>query len=158
MILNINTTEAQEGRLSNGIFKVGNVNYSVRIMGSQESDSNIFISSEGNSEKILKIEKDHKEARESIPRWFLTINNDEILKVKRSILGDSARIQITFYFDKNAKLFDLRYMFAKADNITVEQFKELDQQVRKTARGSISIPRSFNKDYYPYVMRSFNFK
>ncbi|MDR2270384.1 MAG: hypothetical protein LBF27_05695 [Sphingobacterium sp.] len=133
----------------NGNLKVGSVNYSVRT---RDNSTAILISGRDVSHRTWNIARNNPK-KDVIPKSELKLNVSELTKLKNEILGNNTTITVRFYFDTDEKLMGLEYDLWKESNITLDQFKRFDQEIRKIVKGSLI--RSFDySTYLPYVVRS----
>lgn len=138
--------KAQEKKLSNGNLKVGHVDYSIRM---KSSSSQIYISHEDVSTKIWNLSRANPE-KDVIPKSELKLNVQDLLKVKKQILGNNIGITVIFYFNTDENLMGIAYNLRKTSNITVEQFEKFDQAMHNTVKGALI--KSFDySNYLPYV-------
>ncbi|MDR2270379.1 MAG: hypothetical protein LBF27_05670 [Sphingobacterium sp.] len=141
--------KAQQAKLSNGNLRVGTINYSVSV----DDESTLILI---NTDEIFSITRNlalKNPGKDVIPRSELKLNIPELTKIKNETIGANKLITVRFYFDTNEKLMGLAYDVNKKNDLTVEQFKKFDKEIRKTVKGSLA--RSFDySTYLPYVVRS----
>ena len=145
---------AQESKLAKGILQVGKVKYSVSI---DETSPLILIGTEDIFDKTINFTKANP-GKHFMPSNYLALNVADLLRIKREILGEDVRISVRFFCSADGRLIDLAYDLRKEKNITVNQFKKLDQQIRENFRGSIPLSEKLQQNYMPYIGRTIIFK
>ncbi len=141
---------AQNKWLSEGTLKVGSITYEIRA---GRGNQIINITNVDNFQKLKNLDREYKDKSEIIPISAVSVNESELLKIKRDIVGYKLEIGVKFYVNTKNQLFDLSYTLAKGNNITVDQLKKLDKKIRKYAKCRITIPEKYLKNFVPYASR-----
>ena len=146
---------AQQQNLVDGQVRAGKITYQINTSRGGQFTS---IENVDNFQKLSKIDRDNKDKLEIIPMSALSVNESDLLKVKRDIVGDKTEIGVKFFVNAQNELFDVAYTLSKGNNISYDQLKILDKMVRENAKCKITIPKKYLKNYVPYTSRLIRFR